>query len=97
MSRTPSGSKGVGQRYPNPNTTGGLWNKCREALVLKPAKLRLGRFGSHALKIFSLGQKSLASAAGIADPKTHRLTAAREEHCLDNRHALHATGTTRHS
>jgi hypothetical protein len=59
--------------------------------------LNLGRFGSHALKIFSLGQKSLASVAGTADPKTHRLAAAREEHCLDNRHALHATGTTRHS
>jgi hypothetical protein len=47
--------------------------------------------------LLSLGQKSLASAAGTADPKTHRLAAAREEHCIDNRHALHATGTTRHS
>ncbi len=46
---------------------------------------------------FPRGHKSLASAAGTADPKTHRLAAAREEHWLDNRHALHATGTTRHS
>jgi hypothetical protein len=59
--------------------------------------LNLGRFGSHALKIFSLGQKSLARAAGTADPKAQRLAAALEEHCLDNRHALRATGSTRHS
>jgi hypothetical protein len=50
------------------------------------------------LKTFSLGQKSLANAAGTADPKSHRFEAAREELCLDNRHALlHATGTTGHS
>jgi hypothetical protein len=49
------------------------------------------------VKILSLGPKSLANAAGTADPKTHRLAAALEEHCLDNRHALHATGTPRHS
>jgi hypothetical protein len=54
-------------------------------------------FGFHALKIFSLGQKSSANAAGTADPKNRGVAAAREEHCLDNGHALHATGTTRHS
>ena len=37
-SRTPSGNEGLGQRYPNPSTTGRLWHKCREALALKPAK-----------------------------------------------------------
>ena len=47
--------------------------------------------------LLSPDRKYFASAAGTADPKTHRLAAAREEHCLDNRHALHATGTTRHS
>jgi hypothetical protein len=47
--------------------------------------------------LLSLGQKSLATSAGLADPTIHRLAAAREEHCLDNRYALHATGTTRHS
>jgi hypothetical protein len=30
---------------------------------------RLSRFGFHALNIFSLGQKSLPNAAGIAAPK----------------------------
>jgi hypothetical protein len=30
---------------------------------------RLSRFGFHALKVFSLGQKYLANAAGTADPK----------------------------
>jgi hypothetical protein len=58
---------------------------------------RLSRFGFHALNIFSLRQKSLPNAAGIADPTNHRPAAAREEHCRDNRHALHATGTTRDS
>jgi hypothetical protein len=41
----------------------------------------LSRFGFHALNIFSLGQKSLPNAAGIADPTNHRPAAAREEHC----------------
>jgi hypothetical protein len=46
---------------------------------------------------FSLGQKSQANAAGTIDTQKHGLAAALEEHCLDNRQALHATGTTKHS
>jgi hypothetical protein len=58
---------------------------------------RLSRFGFHALKKFSLRQNSLANAAGTSDTTNHGLAAALQEHCLDNHHALHATGTTRHS
>jgi hypothetical protein len=47
--------------------------------------------------MLSLGQKSQANAAGATDTKKHGLAAALEEHCLDNRHALHATGTAKHS
>jgi hypothetical protein len=53
---------------------------------------RLSRFGFHALEIFSLGLTSLANAAGTADTTNPRLAAALEEHFLNNRHALHATG-----
>jgi hypothetical protein len=66
--------------------------------VLKPAQIAsLSRFGFHALTIFSLGQNSLANAAGTSDTTNYGFVAALEEHCLDSRHALHATGTTRHS
>jgi hypothetical protein len=44
----------------------------------------------------SLRQKSQAKAAGTIDTRKHGLAAALEEHCLDNRQALHATGTTKH-
>jgi hypothetical protein len=52
---------------------------------------RLSRFGFHDWIIFSLGQKSLPNAAGIADPINHGPASARVEHCRDNRHAPHAT------
>jgi hypothetical protein len=39
----------------------------------------------------------LANAAGTSDTTNHGFAATLEEHCLDNRHALHATGPTRHS
>jgi hypothetical protein len=57
----------------------------------------VSRVGFHAFEIFSLGLTSLANGAGTADTTTYRLAAALEEHCLANRHAVHATGTTRHS
>jgi hypothetical protein len=47
--------------------------------------------------MLSLGQNSLANSAGSTDTKKHGLAAALEEHCLDNRHALHAAATTKHS
>jgi hypothetical protein len=68
-------------------------NPCAEASPIS----RLSRFGFHALNIFPLGQKSLANAAGTPDSRKHRFAAALEEHCLDNPHALHATGTTSNS
>jgi hypothetical protein len=58
---------------------------------------RLSRFGVHGLQIFSLGQQSLANATGNFDQKNNGLADALEEHRLDSHHALHATGTTRHS
>ena len=48
---------------------------------------RLSRFGFHALKVFSLGQKSLANAAETADTQKHGLAAALEGQCLEKRHA----------
>jgi hypothetical protein len=39
------------------------------------------------LKIFTLGQKSLANATGTADLKNHRFAAALEEHSSENRYA----------
>jgi hypothetical protein len=56
-------------------------------MALTPPKSLNGRFGFHAL----------ANAAGTSDTTNHGLAAALEEHCLDNRHALHATGSTNHA
>jgi hypothetical protein len=47
--------------------------------------------------MLSLGQKSQANAAGITDTTKTWTAAALEEHGLDTRHALHATGTIKHA
>jgi hypothetical protein len=86
-----------GRDIPHQTRMVGFGISAGKSFVMKTPISRLSRSVCHAFKILSLGPKSLANAAGTADPKTHRLAAAREEHCLDNRHALHATGTPRHS